>query len=152
MAMIAAFSTFVGQKQFQLVIFHDQILFGLFDPLFRPYNLTITVIEHETIGPITGVLTLYLFIINLVAVGLVLSLAIWQISLITKGQTCVEEKIGKSVMTHSTKRRPYDFGWKQNWRIFFETNSFAELLVRLLVPFGFQPKHDGTQWISKYDE
>jgi hypothetical protein len=70
-------------------------------------------------------------------------------SLITKGQTCVEEKIDKSIMNNSVHRRPYDLGWKQNWRTFFEINSASELLVRLMVPFLFQPKHDGTQWISK---
>jgi hypothetical protein len=155
MAIIAAFSTIAGQQQFQLVLFHDQILFGLFDPLLIPHNITITVIEHEIIGPITGVLTLFLFIMNLIAMGLVLSLAIWQMSLITKGQTCVEEKIEKSIMNNSTYRlqqRPYDLGWKQNWKTFFEVNNFTELLVRLLVPISFEPKHDGTQWISKYDK
>ncbi|CAF1483582.1 unnamed protein product [Adineta steineri] len=152
MAMIAAFSTIVGQQQFQLVIFHDEILFGLFDPLLKTYNMTVAIIEHKTIGPITGVLTLFLFILNLVAMGLVLSLTLWQMSLITKGQTCVEEKIDKTIMTNSKQRRQYDLGWKQNWKTFFEVNTYSELLVRLLIPYSFQPKHDGTQWISKNDK
>ncbi|CAF1649233.1 unnamed protein product, partial [Adineta ricciae] len=151
MTMIAAFSTIAGQQQFQLVIFHDQILFRLFDPLINPYNLTITVIDHNTIGPITGVLTLFLFTINLVAMGLVLSLTIWQMSLITKGQTCVEEKIDKSIMnnTKQQRRRSYDCGWRENWKRFFEVQTGSQLLIRILVPYTFQPKYDGTQWISK---
>ncbi|UJR35512.1 hypothetical protein I4U23_028266 [Adineta vaga] len=151
MAMIAAFSTIAAQQQFQLVMFHDQILFRLFDPILQPYNMTVAVIEHNTIGPITGVLTLFLFIINLVAMGLVLSLTIWQMSLITKGQTCVEEKIDKSIMINNQqqRRRFYDYGWKGNWKRFFEINTFPELLIRLLIPYTFQPKSDGTQWTLK---
>jgi hypothetical protein len=156
MAMISAYSTIVGQQQFQLVLFHDEILFGLFDPILQPYNITEAIIEHNTIGPMTGVLTLYLFLINLIAMGLVLGLTIWQMSLITKGQTCVEEKIDKSLMNNPVQkqhhRRPYDFGWRQNWRTFFEINSTSELLIRLLIPYSFQPKHDGTQWTSNHDE
>jgi hypothetical protein len=49
-------------------------------------------------------------------------------------------------------RRPYDLGWRQNWRTFFEINSTSELVIRLLIPYSFQPKHDGTQWISNHDE
>ncbi len=153
--MIAAYSTIVGQQQFQLVIFHDEILFGLFDPILQPYNITMAIIEHGTIGPVTGVMTLFLFFANLVAMGLVFSLTVWQMSLISKGQTCVEEKIDKSTITNSAlrqHRRPYHLGWKQNWRTFFEINSTSELLVRLFIPYPFQPKHDGTQWISKHDE
>ncbi|CAF0742558.1 unnamed protein product [Rotaria sordida] len=152
MALISAYATIVGQKQFQLVMFHDQILFGLFAPILQPEELVTTIIEHKTIGPITGVLTLFLFLTNLVAMGLVLMLTIWQISLITKGQTCVEERIDKSIVTNSVqgqKQRPYDFGFKLNWAKFFEVNKISELLFRLLIPFPFQPKHDGTQWISK---
>jgi len=153
MTIISAYSTITGQQEFQLVMFHDEVLFGLFDPILQPYNVAMAVIEHQTIGPVTGVLTLFLFLINLIAMGLVFGLTVWQMSLITKGQTCVEEKIDKSLMTNSVqRRRPYNLGWKQNWRTFFEKNSIIELLVRLLIPFPFQPKHDGTQWISKYDE
>jgi hypothetical protein len=155
MAMISAYATISGQQQFQLVMFHDEILFGLFDPILQPHNITTAVIEHNTIGAITGVLTLFLFIINLIAMSLVLGLAVWQMTLITKGQTCVEEKIDKSIMTKAAQRhyrRPYNFGWKQNWSTFFEVNSIIELFVRLLVPFPFQPKHAGTQWIAKTDE
>jgi hypothetical protein len=155
MTLISAYSTIVGQRLFQLVIFHDQVLFGLFGPILQPRNLTTTIIEHETIGAVTGVLTLYLFLINLIAMGLVLSLTIWQMSLISKGQTCVEEKIDESIINNSAQRqqqRPYDLGFKQNWKTFFEINNMTELLVRLLVPISFQPKHDGTYWISKYDE
>jgi hypothetical protein len=155
MTMISAYSTISGQQQFQLVMFHDEILFGLFDPIFQPYNITTAVIEHQTIGPITGVLTLFLFITNLIAMGLVLGLTVWQMSLITKGQTCVEEKIDKSIMTKAAQRqyrRPYNFGWKQNWSTFFEINNIIELFIRLLIPFPFQPKHDGTKWIAKTDD
>lgn len=149
MALIAGFSTGVAQRQFQRVIFHDQILFGLFAPLLQPYNMTITVIEHKTIGPITGVLTHFLFIINLVAMGLVLSLAIWQTSLISKGQTCVEEKINKPIATNVKQKRPYDYGTRENWKRFFEVATLPELLARLLVPYQFKPKYDGTQWTPK---
>ncbi|CAF1978368.1 unnamed protein product [Rotaria magnacalcarata] len=155
MAMIAAYATIVGQQEFQLVMFHDQILFRLLDPILRPYDITMAILEHETIGPITGVLTLFLFLANLVAMGLVLSLTIWQMSLITKGQTCVEEKIDKSIMINSVQQkqeRPYDLGCKLNWTTFFETNRISALLIRLLIPFPFQPTHDGTKWISKYDK
>lgn len=153
--MIAGYATMFGQKVFQLVMFHDQILFGLFDPILRPYDVVIAIVDHKIIGPITGLLTLFLFLINLVAMGLVLSLAIWQVSLITKGQTCVEEKIDKSAKVNSTQRqqrRPYDFGWKINWVEFFETKTISELLLRLLIPSPFHPKHDGTQWMSNYDK
>ena len=147
--MISAYSTIVARRQFQRIIFNDQVLFGLFDPLLQPQNIAIAVVHHEVVGPVTGFLTLFLFITNLVAMCLILFLAVWQMSLITKGQTCVEEKIDKSMINNSVIRRPYDLGWRQNWRTFFEINSTNELLVRLLVPFLFQPKHDGTRWISK---
>ena len=155
MTMISGYATLVGQQQFQLVLFHDQILFGLFDPILQPYNLTETIIEHNTVGALTGVLTLFLFLINLVAMSLVFSLAVWQMSLITKGQTCCEEKIDKSLMNNSGQKqqhhlRPYDLGWRQNWRTFFEIDSASELVIRLLIPYSFQPKHDGTQWISNH--
>lgn len=155
MALIAGYATFFGQKEFQRVIFHDEVLFGLFDPIFKPHNITIAILEHKTVGPITGVLTLFLFITNLISMGLVLSLTIWQMSLITKGQTCVEEKIDESLTKNSVQgkqKRPYDFGAKKNWMTFFEINNLGELLFRLLIPFSFQPKHDGTQWMSKSDE
>jgi len=154
MTMISGYATAVGQRQFQLVMFHNKILFGLFDPIIQPYKLTMAIIEHNVIGPVTGVLTLFLFIINPVAMSLVFGLTVWQIKLIGKGQTCVEEKINKSFMTNSAQRhyqRPYNLGWKENWRTFFEINSIIELFVRLLIPFPFRPKHDGTQWISKDD-
>ncbi|CAF4335397.1 unnamed protein product, partial [Adineta steineri] len=142
------------QKMFSNFVSNQDhiVVFGLFDPLLKTYNMTVAIIEHKTIGPITGVLTLFLFILNLVAMGLVLSLTLWQMSLITKGQTCVEEKIDKAIMTNSKQRRQYDLGWKQNWKTFFEVNTYSELLVRLLIPYSFQPKHDGTQWISKNDK
>jgi hypothetical protein len=153
--MICGYATLVGQQQFQLVMFHDEILFGLFDPILRPHDMTTAVLEHNTIGAVTGVLTSFLFLANLIAMGLVLSLTIWQMSLISKGQTCVEEKIDESIINNSAQRqqqRPYDLGFKQNWKTFFEINNMTELLVRLLVPISFQPKHDGTYWVSKYDE
>ena len=81
---------------------------------------------------------------------LVFGLTVWQVSLITKGQTCVEEKIEKSI-TNSSKQKLYDLGYKQNWRTFFEIDSISQLIIRLLIPFPFQPKHDGTKWTSKYD-
>ena len=157
MTMISAYSTFVGQQQFQLVLFHDQILFGLFDPILQPKNITETIIEHRTVGAVTGVLTLFLFLINLVAMGLVFSLTVWQSSLITKGQTCVEGKIDKSLVSNTQQKsrhqqRPYDLGWRQNWGTFFEINTTKELIIRLLIPYAFQPKHDGTQWISNHHE
>lgn len=151
--MISGYATLVGQQQFQLVLFHDEILFGLFDPLFRSDELTIQIIEHHSIGPLTGFLTMFLFIINLVAMGLVLALTIWQASLISKGQTCVEEKIQKSVTKSSnSQKRPFDLGWKQNWKLFFEIDTPKQLIVRLLIPFPFQPKHDGTQWPSNHSD
>lgn len=153
--MISGYATIVGQEQFQLVMFHDEVLFGLFDPIFQPLNITTAVIEHHTVGAMTGVLTLFLFLTNLVAMSLVFSLTVWQMRLITKGQTCVEEKINKSVMTNSVQRHyqhPYDLGWKQNWKVFLEINSITELLLRFFIPFPFQPKHDGTLWIKKHDE
>jgi palmitoyltransferase len=150
---ITVYAVTVARRQFQLVIFHDQILFGIFAPLLQPQTVATAIAEHGIVGPITGVLTLFMFIIDFAATGLVLALFIWQMSLITKGQTCVEEKIHKAIMTNSVnpvhRQRPYDLGWKQNWRTFFEMNSINELLVRFLFPFLFQPKHDGTQWISK---
>lgn len=153
--MISGYATFVGQRQFQLVIFHDQVLFGLFDPIFRPNSITAAAIEHNTIGPTTGVLTLFLFVTNLVAMSLVFSLTVWQMKLITKGQTCVEEKIDKSVMTNSALeryQRPYDLGWKQNWKTFFQIDNIYEGLIRFFIPFPFHPKHDGTQWMTKHNE
>ena len=155
MTLISGYATIVGDGQFQLVIFHDQKLFHLFAPILHVENITLAIMEHGTIGPITGMLTLFLFLINLIAMGLVFSLAFWQISLISKGQTCVEEKIDASVMTdtvHKQQRRPYDVGWKRNWRIFFEVDSDLELVLRLLVCTPFRPKHDGTQWESKFDD
>lgn len=156
MTMVSGYATLTGQGQFQLVIFHDQKLFGLFDPIFQPENLTRAIIEHGSIGPITGVLTLFLFLINLVAMGLVFSLTVWQMSLISKGQTCVEEKIDKSTMPNTlrgqSRKRTYDLGWMQNWMTFLEVNSIPEALVRLLVPTPFHPKQDGTYWISKLDK
>ena len=61
MILIAAYATIFGQQEFQLVIFHEQVLFGVFDPLLQPKNITIAIIEHHTVGPITGVLTLFSF-------------------------------------------------------------------------------------------
>jgi hypothetical protein len=157
MTLISGYSTFVAQHPFQQVLFHDQVLFGLFAPILQPHNLTETIVEHNSVGAMTGVLTLFLFLINLVAMGLVLSLTIWQMNLITKGQTCCEEKIDKSLMNNSAQkqqhhRQPYDLGWRQNWLTFFETNSTTELMIRLLIPYSFKPKHDGTKWILNHDE
>jgi hypothetical protein len=155
MTLISGYATIVGEGQFQLVMFHDQKLFHLFDPILQPQNITLATMDHGTIGPITGVLTLFLFLINLIAMGLVFGLAFWQISLISKGQTCVEEKIDASVMTGTVQkqqRRPYDVGWKRNWRNFFEVDSVSELVLRLFVCTPFRPKHDGTHWESKFDD
>lgn len=157
MTIISGYSTFVGQQQFQRVLFHDQVLFGLFDPILQPQNLTETIVEHETVGAVTGVLTLFLYLINLVAMGLVFSLTIWQMSLITKGQTCVEEKIDKSLMNHSQQKtryqeRTYDLGWRQNWKTFFEISTTKDVLIRLLIPYTFQPQQDGTQWATNHQE
>ena len=155
MTLIAGYATLVAQGQFQLVVFHDEKLFGLFDPILRPHDILVAILEHQSVGPLTGVLTLFLFLINLIAVGLVFSLTVWQICLISKGQTCVEEKISKSLMTNTKQSkgqlRPYDLGWKQNWATFLEMETIPELVLRFLIPTKFQPKHDGTYWVTKFD-
>jgi hypothetical protein len=152
MTLVAGYATLIGQQYFQLAIFNGQKLFHLFDPIFQPKKITITIIEYGTIGPITGVLTLFLFFINLVAMGLVFSLTIWQTRLISKGQTCVEEKINKSANNNGQQRSIYDLGWKQNWRRFFQVETTTSLLVCLLVPGRLTPKFDETRWMLKSDE
>lgn len=155
MTLIAGYATISARNQFQLVAFNDQILFGLIDPIWQPYNLTMSLVQHQRVGPLTGVLIMFLFSFNLCAMGLVLSLTIWQTMLISKGQTCVEEKIFNSKINHSDgkaneqKKWPYDMGWKMNWMNFFEVETYPQLIVRILIPFSFQPRHDGTQWPSK---
>ena len=158
MTMIAGYATLTGETQFQLVAFHDQKLFSLFDPILKTENMTMALVEHKTIGPLTGVLVMFLYLINLIAMGLIFSLTVWQCALISKGQTCVEEKIDKSVRSNTNQttltnqRRPYDLGCKQNWKNFFETDTRFDLIKRLLIPTQFQPKHDGTRWVSKFQD
>ncbi|CAF0877377.1 unnamed protein product [Didymodactylos carnosus] len=151
MTLISAYALYFGHYHLQMKLF-NQILLRLYDPIWKPFFLVETLIPYENIiHPVAGFLIFYLFLFNLVTMLLVLSLTVWQITLISKGQTCVEEKI----MKENKKQNPtvsytntYDLGFTKNWFQFFEIENGAELLRILFIPKIFKPKHDGTSWVK----
>lgn len=84
-----------------------------------------------------------------VAVG---ALMAWHMKLITAGETCVETHINKKEKERLNKlgyrfTNPYDFGPKENWRIFLGFSQ-GRNWWNILFPSDHPPRGDGLTWIT----
>lgn len=81
-------------------------------------------------------------------------LAWWHGKLITKGETSIEARINaKEIIKYAaegkTYQNPYDFGYKENWKIFFGLKERGWSCV--LFPSRHRPRGDGLTWETIYD-
>uniref|UniRef100_A0A914VZB3 Palmitoyltransferase n=1 Tax=Plectus sambesii TaxID=2011161 RepID=A0A914VZB3_9BILA len=97
---------------------------------------------------------LFEFFIGLAIVFGIGALMSWHALLITRGETSIEQHIN-SEMTKKSKREgrfyknPYDFGPRQNWRIFLGLDVPGRTFWRhVLLPSAHLPSGDGLRWRS----
>lgn len=96
----------------------------------------------------------YAAMISLGTFGALGALAWWHSGLITRGETSIEARINK---TESEKykakgwkyQNPYDFGPRENWRLFLGLNGRSWWYV--LFPSLHGPYGDGLTWNSVYN-
>ncbi|XP_046623458.1 palmitoyltransferase ZDHHC16B isoform X1 [Neodiprion virginianus] len=97
---------------------------------------------------------IYAAMISLGTFGALGALAWWHSGLITRGETSIEARINK---TESEKykakgwvyQNPYDFGPRENWRIFLGLNGRS--WWHILFPSTHGPYGDGLTWNSIHD-
>lgn len=116
----------------------------------------------------------YAAMISLGTFGALGALAWWHSGLISRGETSIEARINKTeAERYKAKGRkyqnPYDFGPRENWRLFLGLNGRYETLVivpccsrfhlfltcrswwHVLFPSTHGPYGDGLTWTSIHD-
>jgi palmitoyltransferase len=97
---------------------------------------------------------LFEFFIGLAIVFGIGALMGWHALLITRGETSIEQHINREMAKKSLRdghvyRNPYDFGPRQNWRIFLGLDLPGRSFWRhVLLPSAHLPSGDGLRWKS----
>ncbi|XP_033757625.1 palmitoyltransferase ZDHHC16B-like [Pecten maximus] len=112
------------------------------------YNLEVT---HERQNYHLAVIFEFL-VCSAVAIA-ILGLILWHFRMISRGETNIEIHINKKERERLKKqgiafRNPYDFGFVENWRIFFgiEKGTGRSFVRHILFPSSHQPTGDGLTW------
>ncbi|XP_075733170.1 palmitoyltransferase ZDHHC16 isoform X1 [Rhipicephalus microplus] len=84
------------------------------------------------------------------------ALTMWHARLITHGETSIEAHINKTERIRLGKegvvyKNPYDFGPRQNWRIFLGLTN-GRTWKHLLLPSAHLPEGNGLTWTTIYSE
>ncbi|XP_012287712.1 palmitoyltransferase ZDHHC16A [Orussus abietinus] len=82
------------------------------------------------------------------------ALSFWHAGLISRGETSIEARINSSEtdkykVLGKTYKNPYDFGTKENWRLFLGLDH--KTWWQILFPSPHGPKGDGLTWITVRD-
>ena len=78
-----------------------------------------------------------------------IGLIVWHAVLISRGETSIEVHLNKKERKRQEKqnlvfRNPYDFGFRENWRLFFGVNAPGKTWWRhVLFPSNHKPPGDG---------
>ncbi|RXG73980.1 putative palmitoyltransferase ZDHHC16 [Armadillidium vulgare] len=124
----AALSHFLGWEEISQDHFHDELHAGV------PGRSN----ETHFIPSVGGLISL-------------LILVIWHGRLISNGETSIEAHINKKERQRLTKlnkvyRNPYNYGLKQNWKLFFGLYGGRSLLCNILLPSTHTPHGNGLTW------
>ncbi|XP_077992838.1 palmitoyltransferase ZDHHC16-like [Glandiceps talaboti] len=127
-------------------------------PLFRDKFLNIPEeevgeeLEHTSMYDFQSMIQLYIFLSTGLMVCMTL-LTVSHIRLISRGETNVEALING----RETKRlnelglifhNPYDFGLRENWRMFLGLRRDRRFWSHIAIPSGHPPEENGYEWKS----
>ncbi|EAA09699.3 palmitoyltransferase ZDHHC16 [Anopheles arabiensis] len=96
---------------------------------------------------------LFMALINVATLFALGSLTAWHSTLITRGETSIEAHINKSetkrlAAMNKVYRNPYDFGSRQNWRIFLGITRKRTWWRHVLLPSSHKPEGNGLTWLT----
>ncbi|XP_072177705.1 palmitoyltransferase ZDHHC16-like [Diadema setosum] len=83
------------------------------------------------------------------------TLTVWHALLVSKGETSIEQHINNSERKRLKEvniiyRNPYDFGFKQNWRILLGIDAPHRTFLRhVILPSSHLPEGDGIHWVNQ---
>uniref|UniRef100_A0AAG5D277 Palmitoyltransferase n=1 Tax=Anopheles atroparvus TaxID=41427 RepID=A0AAG5D277_ANOAO len=101
---------------------------------------------------IRGVI-LFMALINVATLFALGSLTAWHSTLITRGETSIEAHINKSetkrlAAMDKVYRNPYDFGPRQNWKLFLGLTRKRTWWRHVLLPSSHKPEGNGLTWLT----
>ncbi|XP_052860119.1 palmitoyltransferase ZDHHC16 [Anopheles cruzii] len=96
---------------------------------------------------------LFMALINVATLFALGSLTAWHSTLITRGETSIETHINKSetkrlAAMNKTYRNPYDFGPRQNWKLFLGIHRKRSWWRHVLLPSSHKPDGNGLTWLT----
>lgn len=111
-------------------------------------------LENKKINPFTTKYLLYCPLAVFISLG---ALSTWHYKLIRKGETSVESHINKSEkkrlgLLGKTYVNPYDFGVKNNWKLFFGIVKGRSWFWHVILPSKHKPEGgNGIKWLNVND-
>ncbi|KAL7637594.1 UNVERIFIED_CONTAM: hypothetical protein RMT77_012323 [Armadillidium vulgare] len=163
----AALSHFLGWEEISQDHFHDELHAGVpgrsnethFIPSFGGTTGAPVLIEEDPDEDSEVEYKRYWYRSSIMFAGLLtggglislLILVIWHGRLISNGETSIEAHINKKERQRLTKlnkvyRNPYNYGLKQNWKLFFGLYGGRSLLCNILLPSTHTPHGNGLTW------